>query len=84
VADQIPPILKVDYTARERALIAGYLLGKRKGTQQALDSAKKAPPGETFGWGEGNVAYYTHALAYSRWLLYKIGYPLGKEGANVP
>jgi hypothetical protein len=71
----LAPVHDGPYSDEERALIASYLLGKRAGTLQALASVKGLPPGSTYGWGEGSLSYYQHAEAYSRFLLWWIGYP---------
>lgn len=80
----LPPIHDGPYNDAERALIASYLLHQRAGTLAALGSSSKAPAGSTEGWGEGNVNYYKHAEAYSRFLLYWIGYPVQKNQMYIP
>jgi len=73
------------YTDEERALIAGYLLRMRAGTQRAKDSVDRAPPNQTGGWGEGNQRYYRNALQYSSFLLSWIGYlPNGQTAPQAP
>jgi hypothetical protein len=75
----LPPTQMPPYTDAERALIASYLLQKRVGLLQALRSVEHAPPQSTDGWGEGNQRYYRDAEAYSRFLLWWIGYPVNKN-----
>lgn len=76
----LPPVKSGPYTDEERALIASYLLWQRQGTLDALNSVGSAPPGGTENWGEGNQRYYKNAEAYSRFLLYWIGYKVPKGG----
>lgn len=79
MANNLPPDIRQTYTDRERAVIAGYLIRKRVGTLQALRSARSIKPDTTDGWAEGSVQYYQDAEAYSRFLLYWIGYQVGKD-----
>lgn len=75
----LPPIEIGPYSDQERALIASYLLHQRAGTIAALRSVQAGLPHDTLGWSEGGSQYYTHAEAYSRFLLYWIGYPVAKN-----
>jgi hypothetical protein len=78
-----PPLMPEVYTDYERALIAGYLLRMRHGTLQAKGSVGSPPAGSTEGWAEGNFLYYKDAERYSRFLLWWIGYPVGKDQMYV-
>jgi hypothetical protein len=84
--DILTPVVKSEYTARERAIIAGYLIGKRAGVLRALSSVGAATAGATSGWAEGNQRYYRDAERYSRFLLYYVGYEVekGKNYEEVP
>jgi hypothetical protein len=83
--DILPPVIKETYTARERAIIAGYLIRMRSGTLRALASVGSAVQGATAGWAEGNQRYYRDAERYSRYLLYWAGYEVAKgENYEAP
>lgn len=82
--DNLPPVLTKEYNDRERAMIAGYLIGKRAGVLKALASVSTAPPGTTEGWAEGNTKYYQDAERYSRFLLHWIGYSVGRNQNYEP
>jgi hypothetical protein len=82
----LPPLVKSEYTARDRAIIAGYLIKMRAGTLRALTSVGAATVGATSGWAEGNQRYYRDAERYSRYLLYWLGYETekGRNYEEVP
>jgi len=79
-----PPTIPDTYTDAERALIAGYLLHHRAGTLQALSSCSSIPAEIDGGSMATCGRYYRDAEAYSRFLLYWIGYPVGKGRMYAP
>lgn len=76
---QLAPVVKRKYTDEERAVIAGYLLGKRAGVLKALSSSfRYAELTKEFG-AENQLRYYQLAEAFTRWELYWIGYTVQKD-----
>ena len=67
------------YTDDERAVIAGYLLAQRAGTLQALSSSELGAVITTDIGQEEQRRYYQVCEAYSRFLLYWIGYEVNKN-----
>ncbi len=76
---QRPPVYwPQPLTDEDRALIAGYLLHHREGTLEALSSLGSVVSGLNAGQFDIMYRYYRSAEAYSRFLLYWVGYPVEK------
>jgi hypothetical protein len=75
----LPPWISATYSDEEAAIIAGYLIRMREGTLQALQSGEYADQLTPDIPDITGKEYYRHAEAYSRWLLYWIGYPVAKN-----
>lgn len=82
---QQPPFVPMlGYTDEQRSLIAGFLLHFREGTLKALASLGSVKAGITSGMAEAEYRYYVHAEAYSRQLLFYVGYPVAKDEMYAP
>lgn len=68
-----------EYTDEERAVIAGYLLRQRAGTLKALSSSERGATITTDIGQENQRRFYQIGEAYSRMLLYRIGYEVEKN-----
>jgi hypothetical protein len=68
-----------EYTDEERAVIAGYLLRQRHGTLAALSSSERGAVITSDIGQEQQRRYYQICEAYSRFLLYWIGYAVNKN-----
>ena len=77
----LAPVVKQgnEYTDAERAVIAGYLLRQREGTLKALASSERGAQITTDIGQENQRRYYQICEAYSRFLLWWIGYPVMKN-----
>ena len=81
---QLAPVVKETYTDEERAVIAGYLLGKRRGLLQALASTERATEINVDGYFVKTYRYYRIGEAWSRFYLYWAGYETGKDQLYTP
>lgn len=79
-----PPIWDGRPTDEIRSWIAGYLVHHREGTLKALDSYRQVLPRNPPEFIEPYLKYYQDAEAYSRFLLYWLGYPVAKDSNYVP
>lgn len=68
-----------EYTDEERSVIAGYLLRQRQGTLAALASSERGAVLTSDIGQEQQRRYYQICEAYSRFLLYWIGYAVPKN-----
>lgn len=77
---QLAPVVRrgPQYSDEERAVIAGYLLQQRRGTLQALSSSSREMEIDTEFGRYNQLRYYQICEAYSRFLLYWIGYEVNK------
>lgn len=78
----LPPYVQVDISDRDAAIIAGYLLRQREGTLMALDSTEYADAITDDDIGDFGATYYRYAEAYSRFLLWKLGYSVPKGSST--
>lgn len=81
---QLAPIVKDTYTDDERAIIAGYLLGKRQGILKALESTDKMQETNVDGYFIKTYRYYRIGESWSRFYLYWIGYETAKNQLYTP
>lgn len=72
------PLYTGDFTAEERAMVAGFLLHFRRGFLQAADSVVSPGTAAIPGWSGSTRLYFEHAESVTRFLLYWIGYPVKK------
>lgn len=83
-ARSLPPVVRPHYSDEEAAIIAGYLIYHRDTLLLALESTTHAEITRPDYPGASGAEYYRHAEAYSRYLLYWIGYETGTNQQWAP
>jgi hypothetical protein len=81
---QRPPIIPPGYTPAQAALIAGFLIHHRAGLLTAMQTLGEPEADSAPAWADPVRAYWTNAEQYSRFLLWAIGYPVGRDVNYVP
>lgn len=75
---QYPPIFDRNYTTRDKAVIAGFLLHFREGYLRALESVSGPEADQIPSWKARQTQYYQDAESITRYLLCEVGYPVEK------
>lgn len=75
----VPPVWTGQLNQQQRALIAGFLLHSRQGILDALTTMHDPIVDQIIEWSGPTRQYYVAAEAYSRYLLWLIGYPVQRN-----
>lgn len=75
----VAPVYTGVFNRHQRAMIAGFLLHHRAQVLSALQSLSDPATLAIPEWAGPTRAYYEAAEAYSRKLLWEIGYPVDKN-----